>query len=218
MDKPFVITIDGTAGSGKGTLARALAAHYGFQYLDTGKIYRAVGYVVIKAGQDPHDESAALAAAQSVAARLSPELLADPELRRDEVGQAASIVAVMPSVRAVLLAGQRQFIRDAARGAVMDGRDCGTVICPEAPIKFFVTASAEVRAQRRLKELSELNIPARYEDVLADIIARDARDSGREAAPLKPAPDAVMMDTSAQTADDVFTAARARIDGVLSRS
>jgi cytidylate kinase len=217
MNRPFVITIDGTAGSGKGTLARALAAHYGFDYLDTGKIYRAVGSAVLRAGGNPHSEKDALAAAQDVAAHLTPQLLADPELRRDDVGQAASIVAVMSSVRTVLLEGQRQFIRHAARGAVMDGRDCGTVICPEAPVKFFVTASAEVRAHRRLKELSELNIAARYEDVLADIIARDTRDSERAAAPLKPAPDAIIMDTSAQSAEEVLRTAITRIDSVLSR-
>ena len=173
---PFTIAIDGPAASGKGTIARALARHFGFHHLDTGLLYRAVG----ARGGDP------VAAARS----LTPEDLARSDLRTAEAGQAASRVAVIPEVRAALLEFQRQFAR-CDGGAVLDGRDIGTVICPEAEVKLYVTASAEVRAHRRWLEVG--GDPAR---VLAEVQERDARDMGRADAPLRPAEDAVLIDTT----------------------
>ena len=176
MTRIFTVAIDGPAAAGKGTISRAVAEQFGFAHLDTGALYRAVG---VKGG-DP------VAAAQS----LSPEDLARDDLRSLEAGQAASRVAAIPEVRAALLAFQRRFARRAG-GAVLDGRDIGTVICPEAEVKLYVTASAQVRAHRRWLELG--GDAAR---VLAEVQERDARDMGRADAPLRPAPDAVILDTS----------------------
>ncbi|MCK8465387.1 cytidylate kinase [Aliiroseovarius sp. S1339] len=179
----FTVAIDGPAAAGKGTISKAVAAHFGFAHLDTGLLYRAVGAKVL-AGGDP------VAAAKS----LSPDDL-QGNLRTQEVAQAASRVAVLPDVRAALFEFQRDF---AARdgGAVLDGRDIGTVICPDADVKLFVTASAEVRAERRYLELSEKDAKTTRADVLADVVARDKRDTERAEAPLKPAHDAVIIDTS----------------------
>ncbi len=204
MTPPFIITIDGPAGSGKGTLARALAAHFGFEHLDTGKIYRRVGYDLLKSGQDPHHEPSAVIAANKLTASLTPEMLSDPALREDAAGNAGSVVASMASVRAALLEAQRQFAQRAVKGAVLDGRDCGTVICPEAPVKFFVIARPDIRARRRVDELSAIGIIAVYDDVLKDILARDERDTNRPIAPLKPAPDAILLDTSDISAEAVL--------------
>lgn len=206
----MIITIDGPAASGKGTLARAIARHYGYAHLDTGKLYRAVGLAVLARGGDPADAAAAAAAARA----LDPGELDDPALAGDGVAQAASIVAAIPQVRAALLDFQRTFARqppDGAAGAVLDGRDTGTVVCPDAAVKFFVTASAEVRAERRHKELLARGEPSIYERVLADIEERDRRDSTRAVAPLRPAPDAALIDTSALDAAAVLSTALAHL-------
>ncbi|AWK87706.1 (d)CMP kinase [Azospirillum thermophilum] len=210
--RPLVIAIDGPAASGKGTLAKRVAAAYGFAHLDTGSLYRAVGVAVLRAGGDPADPAAAGRAARD----LHPEdgILADPDLRTDEAAQAASKVAAVPEVRAALLEFQRRFAEQppgGAPGAVLDGRDIGTVVCPGADAKLFVTASVEVRADRRLKELQGRGIPAIPSDVLEDMKARDARDSQRAVAPLRPAADAFVLDTSALDADQAYAAAIAHI-------
>jgi cytidylate kinase len=201
--RPFVVAIDGPAASGKGTLARRLAERFGFAHLDTGALYRATARLVLDAGGDPADPATAEAAAR----RVDPQLLADPRLRGDEVATAASVVAAIPEVRHALLALQRSFAAHPpapGRGAVIDGRDIGTVICPDADVKLFVTASTEARARRRVKELREQGTAAIYETVLQDLNERDARDSGRQAAPLAVAPDAEVIDTTTLDADIVF--------------
>ena len=193
----FTVAIDGPAAAGKGTIARAVAERFGFAHLDTGALYRAVGMK----GGDP------IAAAQS----LTPEDLARDDLRSLAAGQAASRVAVIPEVRAALLAFQRDFSRRAG-GAVLDGRDIGTVICPEAEVKLFVTASAEVRAHRRW-----LEVGGDAAQVLAEVIERDARDMNRADAPLKPAPDAILIDTSVLSIEEAIARACAPISRALGR-
>jgi cytidylate kinase len=198
----MIIAIDGPAAAGKGTLAKRLAAHFGLNHLDTGALYRAVGMAVLRAGGDPADpEAAALAARQ-----LDPAGLADPALRGEAAGDAASKVGAIPAVRAALLDFQRSY---AARppGAVLDGRDIGTVVCPDAEVKLFVTASPERRAERRLKELLDKGVSAIGERVLQEMKDRDARDQARSVAPLVPAADAVLLDTSELDADAAFAAA-----------
>lgn len=205
-----IIAIDGPAAAGKGTLARALAKHFGFAYLDTGALYRAVGLSVLRAGADPTDSEAAVAAAEA----LDDSLLDDPALRSEEAGHAASIVAEMPLVREKLLEFQRNFANtppDGLPGAVIDGRDIGSVVCPDADIKIFVTASAETRAERRTEELSERGEAADFGAVLADIQARDARDQTRSTSPLIQAEDALLLDTSNL---DIEGALRAALDSV----
>ncbi len=207
-----IIAIDGPAASGKGTLARRLAAHLNFAYLDTGALYRCVGKAVLDAGGDPADEQAAVAAATSL--HLTPEDLADPALRTDTVGSAASNVAKFPGVRDALFTFQKDFAKTpqpGMGGVILDGRDIGTIICPDADVKLFVTASTEERSNRRFKELTAKGIATSYEAVLADMIERDARDQKRDTAPLKPAADAHVLDTSAMNADDVMAKALAII-------
>ncbi|PXA83103.1 (d)CMP kinase [Nostoc sp. 3335mG] len=187
----MIIAVDGPAASGKGTIAKALAKHYGLPHLDTGLLYRAVGIAVLRAGGDPADEGEAFHACG-----FDEALLTDPGLKSEAAGRAASIVSAHPSVRAALLERQRDFARQKG-GAVLDGRDIGTVIAPEAEAKLFVTASPEVRARRRFEELGQMGLSVTYEHVLGDIRARDERDSGRGIAPLKQAGDAVLLDTSA---------------------
>ncbi|MEO5337750.1 MAG: (d)CMP kinase [Magnetospirillum sp. WYHS-4] len=202
----MIIAIDGPAAAGKGTLAKRLAAHLDFAFLDTGLIYRATGMKVVRAGGDPSDVAAAEAAARS----LAPEDMAAADLRLDEAAQAASKVAAIPGVRAALLDFQRAFALnppDARKGAVLDGRDIGTVVCPDAPAKLFVTARTEVRAERRLKELRARGEEAIYARVLQDMKERDARDSNRGVAPLEPAKDAFLLDTSDLDAEAVFAKA-----------
>ncbi|TDK50605.1 (d)CMP kinase [Antarcticimicrobium luteum] len=198
MSEPFTVAIDGPAASGKGTISRAVAARFGLAHLDTGLLYRAVGVRMLD-GIDPVEAAQALTRA---------DLADEGRLRGAEAAQAASKVAVIPEVRAALVDFQRAFARRAG-GAVLDGRDIGTVICPEAEVKLFVTASAEVRAHRRYLELRAKGDETAEEAVLADVIARDARDSERAAAPLRAAGDAIRIDTSHLSIDEaVETATR----------
>lgn len=200
-----VIAIDGPAAAGKGTLAKRLAAHLGFDYLDTGLIYRAVGMKVLALRGDPANAALAEAAAKALAATdLSAE-----GLRTDQAAQAASKVAAIGAVRAALVDFQRQFAAQppGGLGAVLDGRDIGTVICPQATVKLFVTASLEARALRRLKELQSRGLEAIHDAVLADMRERDERDSSRSAAPLVQADDAFRLDTSDLDADQAFALA-----------
>ena len=209
----MIVAVDGPAAAGKGTLARRIAEHYRLDHLDTGRLYRATALEALLAGGDPADPTVAEAAA----ARVGPERLGDPRLKEERVAQASSVVAAIPGVRAALLAFQRDFaLRPrGGRGAVLDGRDIGTVICPDADAKIFVTASVDARATRRFKELRAAGVEAIYERVLQDMKDRDARDSGRQAAPLKPADDAFVLDTTALGAEAAFAAAIAYIDGKL---
>ncbi|MET7246599.1 (d)CMP kinase [Methylobacterium sp. EM32] len=204
----MIIAIDGPAASGKGTLAKRLAQHYRLPHLDTGLLYRAVALTLLDAERDLADAAAAAAAARA----LQPAFLADPRLRGSAMGEAASIVSAQPAVRAALLDWQRRFA-GSAEGAVLDGRDIGTVVCPDAAVKLFVTASAEERARRRHRELDGRGDPISYEAVLADILRRDARDADRDAAPLRVAEDAVVLDTTALDADAAFRAATDVVDG-----
>jgi cytidylate kinase len=187
----LVIAVDGPAASGKGTIAKALARHYALPYLDTGKLYRATGLMLRLAGKGPEDADAA----REAALHLDSALLDAPDLMSSDNAQYASIVSAHPGVRTALLARQQAFAGQPG-GAVLDGRDIGTVICPAAPAKLFVTARPDVRAGRRHRELVGHGDPRSLEAVLADIRARDARDSGRAAAPLVQAPDAALLDTS----------------------
>ena len=203
----FTVAIDGPAAAGKGTVSRALAAHFGFAHLDTGLLYRATGLRTLD-GTDPVE----------AAHGLQPEDLADEDaLRTPDVAQAASRVAAIPEVRAALVDFQRAF---AARsgGAVLDGRDIGTVICPEADVKLYVTASDEVRAGRRHAELTAKGHDLTLEEVLADLQTRDARDSARATAPLKAAEDAIVLDTSAMSIDEAVAAAVAETQGRLNNA
>ncbi len=192
----LLIAIDGPAASGKGTLARRVARHFGLPHLDTGLLYRAVGWLAATRGLDPAAAAAGLAMAD----------LAEPALRGDDAGQAASKVAAIPEVRANLLKFQKDFAAQES-GAVLDGRDIGTVICPDAPVKLFVTASLEARADRRFRELRERGVETIRPRVLAEMAERDRRDSERAAAPMKAAPDAYLLDTSDMDADAAFAAA-----------
>jgi cytidylate kinase len=200
----MIIAIDGPAASGKGTLGKKLAAHYGLRHLDTGLIYRAVAKAVLDAGKPAADTQAAIAAARSLDVSRFEEIA----LKSPALGEAASIVSAIPDVRTALLAFQREF---AARppGAVLDGRDIGTVICPDADVKIYVTASPEVRARRRAAEYREQGRQIDEAAVFADIKKRDERDQNREIAPLKPAPDAHLLDTTHLGID---AATRAAID------
>ncbi|WP_185985413.1 (d)CMP kinase [Aureimonas mangrovi] len=206
----LTIAIDGPAAAGKGTLAKRLAVHYALPYLDTGLLYRAVGRRAAEAGIDLDDPQAAGAVARA----LEPSALDDGSLRGREAGELASRIAVHPPVRAALVAFQRGF---AARpeGAVLDGRDIGTVICPHAQVKFFVTASPEVRARRRTDELAAKGRDVDYETILAEVRERDRRDAGRAEAPLKAAPDAHLLDTSEMDIETAFRAACDLVDRVL---
>ncbi|MFN9926867.1 MAG: (d)CMP kinase [Phenylobacterium sp.] len=205
---PFVIAVDGPAASGKGTIAGRLGAHYGLPVLDTGLLYRAVGVL----SADPDDARASAAAAKSLAAAM----LEDPALRTRAAGELASRVGVHPEVRAALLDFQRDFAGQPG-GAVLDGRDIGTVICPDAPAKLFVTATPEVRAGRRWRQLTGQGEAVSLEDVLTDIRRRDARDGGRAAAPLTQAAEAVLLDTSEMDIDRAFDAARRIVEAARGR-
>lgn len=202
MSPPRVVAVDGPAAAGKGTLARRLAAELGLPYLDTGLLYRAVGRRVLDAGGDPRDAVVAERAARALTAAD----LARSDLRGPEADMAASAVATLPAVRAALLDWQRDFGR--THGAVMDGRDIGTVIFPDAPAKLFVTASPEARARRRHAELAARGVVRDLADVEAEMRARDAQDAARAAAPMKPAEDAVVLDTTQLGIEEAFQAAR----------
>ena len=198
----MIIAVDGPAASGKGTLAKRLARHFGFHYLDTGSLYRGVALSLIRRGLNPVDRQAA----SEAAADLVPPEADDPQLRSHAVSQAASVVAAYPEVRAHVLDYQRRF---AARppGSVLDGRDIGTIVCPAAEIKLYVTASPEVRAKRRELEAKSRGEKLDFEVILADILARDERDMNRTVAPLKPAQDARLLDTSDLDIEAAFQAA-----------
>lgn len=199
-----VIAIDGTAASGKGTMARRLAAHLGYAYLDTGLLYRRVAYTLFEKGLPFEDDTAALQAAKT----LDATTLDDPALRGPDAGRGSSIVAAMPAIRAALFEFQRQFPAASGKpGAILDGRDIGTVIFPEAALKFYVNADQPVRAARRHKELLGQGIDIAYEKVMEDMKVRDARDAGRPNAPMKAAPDAIYIDTTHLGPDEVFAEA-----------
>ncbi|SEL18997.1 (d)CMP kinase [Roseovarius nanhaiticus] len=198
----FTIAIDGPAAAGKGTVGRQLAAHFGYAHLDTGLLYRATGRRMLN-GEG----------AVEAAMNLRPEDLGAPDLRTPEVGQAASRVAAIPEVREALIDFQRAFATRAG-GAVLDGRDIGTVICPDADVKLYVTAGDEVRAARRLAELTSTGHDIDFQTVLADLRQRDARDSARADAPLKPAEDAILLDTSQLTIDEAVATAIAEVERV----
>lgn len=202
----MIIAVDGPAASGKGTIARALARHYGLPYLDTGLLYRAVALALSRTGGRPDDAIAA-----EKAAAFPDELLTDPELRTEENGALASRVSAHPGVRAALLARQQAFARQPG-GAVLDGRDIGTVIAPHADAKLYVTASAQVRAERRAREMEGRGLKADRAAMLADIIARDARDMGRDNAPLMQAGDAVLLDSSDLTIEQAVAQAIAAVE------
>lgn len=207
----MIIAIDGPAAAGKGTLARKLASHFGFAYLDTGSLYRATALTLIRGGICDPDE----AKATKVALNLDPALFNDPDLRREETGKMASHVAKMEPVRGALKTYQRAFATtppNGAKGAVLDGRDIGTVICPDAPLKLFVTASSKTRAKRRWLEEKEKSAEVKLEDVLAQVEARDEQDRNRAVAPLKPAVDAHILDTSEMDIETVFKKARDMVD------
>jgi cytidylate kinase len=201
VNQRLVIAIDGPSASGKGTLSKRLAVHFKLPHLDTGLLYRAVGWAALRTGRPPEE----------IATRLQAADLENPELRGDEAGQEGSKVAAIPEVRANLLKFQKEFA-STGRGAVLDGRDIGTVICPNAPVKLFVTASPEARAERRYQELRERGADTIKPRVLAEMAERDRRDSERAAAPLKAAPDAWLLDTSDMDADAAFAAALAFIE------
>ena len=200
----FTVAIDGPAAAGKGTISRGLAERFGFAHLDTGLLYRATGRKVLETGLAP--EAAALA--------VGPEELARDGLRTQAVAELASQVATIPEVRAALVAFQRDFARRDG-GAVLDGRDIGTVICPEAEVKLFVTASAEVRARRRFEELRASGQDADFAGVLDEVVKRDARDMGRSDAPMRAAEDAVQIDTSGMDIEDALAAAVAVVEARL---
>ncbi len=205
----MIVAIDGPAASGKGTLGKRLAAHYGFAHLDTGLLYRAVARALLDAGKSLEDENEAAIAAR----KLDLDALDEEKLRGAEMGSAASKVAAFPMVRAALVQLQRAFATK-PEGAVIDGRDIGTIICPDADVKMFVTASAEERANRRFRELSSKGDIITYDEVLADIRARDERDTNRAVAPLRPAADARLLDTTEMDIDTAFRAAIAIVDAV----
>jgi cytidylate kinase len=198
----MIIAVDGPAAAGKGTVARALARHFGYHFLDTGLLYRMVGLAVLRGGGDPNDRAAAIRAAQT----LRPRTYRDEDLRGEDVGKAASIVAVIAEVRSALLGLQREFARKPP-GAVLDGRDIGTVVCPDAEENLYITAAPEVRARRRMLELAERGTAVLPETVLAEIRDRDERDRSRAAAPLVAAADAIVIDTSAMGIEEAVAAA-----------
>jgi cytidylate kinase len=204
----MIIAVDGPAAAGKGTLARALARHYNYHFLDTGSLYRMVGLALLSHGHDPRDAADAVKAAKA----LRPDLVHQQDLRSEKVAEAASIVAANLGVREALLGLQRDFAKRTP-GTVLDGRDIGTIVCPDAEAKIFVTANAEVRARRRHAELAERGDHVAFATVLADIKARDERDRSRAHAPLVPAKDAYVLETSAMTREEALKAAIRFVDG-----
>jgi CMP/dCMP kinase len=203
----MIIAIDGPAASGKGTLGKRLAAHFGLRHLDTGLLYRAVAKALLDAGHSPRHQARAVAAADA----LDPARFDEEALKKPAIGDAASLVSAIPEVRAALLTLQRNFAK-APPGAVLDGRDIGTVICPNAEVKIFVTATPAVRARRRLLEFQARGEPANEADVLADILRRDERDTSRATAPLRQAADAHLLDTTHLDIDAAVRAAVAIVE------
>ncbi len=204
----MIIAVDGPAASGKGTLARRLARHYGLKHLDTGAIYRSIALSVLRSGGDPRSKSDAFAAAR----RFRQSMFEDAELRTEPVSRAASVVAAHPEVRAEVIGVQRR-VAHTPPGAVLDGRDIGTVVCPEAEVKFYVTASPRERARRRMREFAARGEAADFEAILKEICERDERDRTRPVAPMKPAPGAHLLDTTSLDIEAAFQAARHIIDG-----
>jgi len=207
----MIIAIDGPAAAGKGTLAKRLAVHFDLAFLDTGRLYRAVGHAILQTGGDPNDPEVAVAAAQA----LDPANVETADIYTEKVAEMASVVAAIGDVRQELLSFQRNFAHHppgGKKGAVLDGRDIASVVCPDASYKLFVTASPKVRAKRRYKELQENGVESTYAAVLADIEQRDQRDRTRKVSPLK-AVDARVIDTSGKTPDAVFNEALAHIEG-----
>ena len=207
----MIITVDGPAAAGKGTLSQKLADKYMLAYFDTGMVYRAVGLLLLQTKTDLANVDAAEKAAENLTFRQMMELSKDKDFRSAEGGHAASVVSSYPGVRARLLDMQRNFAHNPvyadgtpAKGVIYDGRDTGTVVCPQADVKLFVTASSEVRAMRRYKEFVEKGMSTEYEKVLADVKARDDRDANRKDAPMKPAEDAIILDTSDMTIEEVY--------------
>ncbi len=221
----MIITIDGPAAAGKGTLASVLAQAYKLAYFDTGMVYRAVGLDMYLHNEDPQNEKIAEKYAQNLTFTHMHELAKNPDFRSAIGGNYASIVSAHPKVRAALLKMQQDFSKNPvfadgtpAEGAIYDGRDTGTVVCPHADIKFFITASTEVRAMRRFKEFQSKGIQTDFETVLADMKSRDERDSSRATAPMKPAEDAIVFDTSEMSIEDVFNFCLKIIDKKLKNS
>lgn len=208
----MIITIDGPASVGKGTLSRKVAEFYGLEHFDTGMIYRAVGLEFLIKNTDINNIDLAESYAKELSFEKMTELSKHPEFRGSIGSKNASIVASYPKVREALLQMQRDFARCSTKGVVFDGRDTGTLVCPNADLKFFVTASPEVRAQRRYKEFAEKGMEISYEQVLSDIIERDEKDMNRAVAPLKPADDAIIIDTSDLNASEAFEKAKEIID------
>ncbi len=218
----MIITVDGPAAAGKGTLSQKLADKYGLAYFDTGMVYRAVGLMMVKNSFDLADASVAENMATQLTFAKMMELSKDKDFRSSLGGNAASIVSSYSGVRSRLLDMQRNFAKNPtfangtpAQGVIYDGRDTGTVICPQADVKFFITASSEVRAKRRYDEFVQKGMNVQYEDVLKDVIARDERDANRKDAPMKPAKDAVILDTSDMGIDEVFQKSVAIIEEML---
>lgn len=216
MARSFIVALDGPAASGKGTLAELIAREYGFAYLDTGSLYRGVAWLLLEAGLDPGDERTTA----HVARRFSLDQIAGADIRTREVGAAASKVAAMSSVRKALLDFQRNFALHPPAGkpgAVLDGRDIGSVVCPDADVKFFVVADSRTRARRRWLELKDEKPGLTEAEVFADLAERDARDSARTDAPMVQAEDAELLDTTDLTIEAAFAVARRVIDGVFQR-
>ena len=218
----MIITVDGPAAAGKGTLSQKLADKYGLAYFDTGMVYRAVGLMMLKQAKDLSDAVAAEEMAAQLTFATMMDLSKDKDFRSSIGGQAASIVSSYSGVRSQLLDMQRNFAKNptfadgtTANGVIYDGRDTGTVICPHADVKFFITASSEVRAKRRYDEFMQKGMDVKYEDVLKDVKARDERDANRQDAPMKPAEDAIILDTSDLSIDEVFQKAVAIIEEKL---
>jgi CMP/dCMP kinase len=208
----MIIAVDGPTASGKGTIAKALAEHYGLPFLDTGLLYRAVGFQLLQNGGDPDSPDDALEACE-----YSDDILEHPELRDEAIGGLASRVSVHPEVRAALNKRQVDFAYQPG-GALLDGRDIGTVIAPDADVKLFITASANVRAERRYREMKSRGVNVEFETILADIQARDIRDAGRTTAPLKPAVDAIEIDTSNMSVETAIQSAATAVDSKVAAS
>lgn len=205
-----IIAIDGPAAGGKGTIAKKLAEYFDFAHMDTGALYRLVGWGVLQDGGDPDSKEDAIAAAYYLKSNFVPEMSENELIRSADVGNAASQVGFFPEVRQALHELQVNFAQnppEEKKGAVLDGRDIGTVICPNADVKLYVTASTEVRADRRTKELQGRGFDVAYENILEDMRVRDERDAGRDAAPMKPADDAILVDTSAIDAEEAYSVA-----------